>query len=441
MSNASTVERYAQLLAEDPASPAFVEYARALVDVGEFEQAVQVCEAGLQHHPRSVLGRVVWGKALLHLGRPAEAMEQFDAAISGDRENAQTYNLISEVLLRKGLYRSAVPLLRKALALSPGDARAQAWLEQAQKALTGGPAPVLTDLLALELAALDVSGARPVDGTRGGLRGGDVTLDVQGAGGRGGDVTLDAAAGVGRAGDATVDAAGGADADEGPRTEADVVLPPSDGWEVPPTSPAQAQARPAEEDPYDRVLQQPSSSEVEAGLSELFSQPEDTVPGAVPPPRPEEPSVVVSPAARKKGRKERKERKKHKDTGGQAPVVPAPAQAAPADEGLLGDVPEAPKSALFELPREAARGLPAAEPSLKDYERSVREEMGRAARETGLRRHLSQLAAVASALLVLGAGLAGWGLTRAAHGGVDVQDALAAARRGLLEDTPESYAR
>jgi tetratricopeptide (TPR) repeat protein len=420
MSNASTVERYAQLLAEDPASPAFVEYARALVEAGELEQAVQVCEAGLQHHPRSVVGRVVWGKALLHLGRPAEAMEQFDAAISGERENAQTYNLISEVLLRKGLYRSAVPLLRKALALSPGDARAQGWLEQAQKALSGGPAPVLTDLLAIELAALDGSAVRT-------LRGGDVTLDAPGEGGRDGDVTLDAAAPAARL-------AAPPDDEEGPRTEADAVLPPAEGWEVPPTLPAQPRA---EEDPYDRVLQQPSSSEVEAGLSELFTQPEDTVPGAAPPPRREEPSVVVEPAAKKKGRKDRK---KVRPTGANPPAEPALDAPEPSATGLLGDVPEAPKSAVFELPSQV-RALPAAEPSLKEYERSVREELGRAGRETGLRRHLPQLAAAAAAVLVLGAGVAGWAVTRAAHGGGDVQDALAAARRGLLEDTPASHAR
>lgn len=408
MSTQAAIERYAQLMAEDPASPVFVEYARALVEASEFERAVQVCEAGLGHHPQSVVGRVVWGKALLHLGRPAEAMEQFDAAISGDKDNVQTYNLISEVLLRKGLYRSAVPLLRKAVALAPEDGRAKTWLEQAQRALTGGPAPVLTDLLALELAALEG----------------------------------DASGGASEA--APVDP----DTDQ-PRTESDLVLPAPDGWAVPPTLPDTSPALKApvapgeEEDPYERVLEQPASSEVEAGLSELFAQPEDTVPGVQVPP---EPSVVVdpAPAARKKGgRKEReqrdgRERKERKVLGREEEAPPRPPPAPP-DPGLLGEIPDAPKSAIFELPKEVRAAEP--EPSLRDYERSVRDELGRASKESGLRRHAGTWAVAAAALLVLGTGVGTWWAARRAHGGMDVQDALAAAYRGLLEDTPEAYGR
>jgi tetratricopeptide (TPR) repeat protein len=407
MSTQAAIERYAQLMAEDPASPAFVEYARALVDASEFEQAVQVCEEGLGHHPQSVVGRVLWGKALLHLGRPAEAMEQFDAAISGDKDNVQTYNLISEVLLRKGLYRSAVPLLRKAVALAPEDGRAKTWLEQAQRALTGGPAPVLTDLLALELAALE-GGA------------GNVSPPASPA---------------------------DPDADQ-PRTEADLVLPAPDGWAVPPTLPhtspgARAPAATAEEeDPYERVLEQPASSEVEAGLSELFEHPEDTVPGVQ---LPAEPSVVVDPvpAARKQGgRKERepkegRERKERKVVGREAPAPPPPPELT--DPGLLGEIPDAPKSAIFELPREVRAAEP--EPSLREYERSVREQLGRASKESGLRRHAGKWAAAAAGLLVLGAGVGTWWAARRAQGGMDVQDALTVAHRGLLEDTPEAYGR
>ncbi len=136
----SLVEKYQQILAEDPGSLVFVELAKALLDRGDSRQALEVCVKGVEQHPDSVVGRVLWGKALIVLGKPAEAMEQFDKAIAIERENPYAYNLIGEVLLHKGLYRSAVPILKKAMALQPNDLRVRQWLDQAQRGVGGGKA-------------------------------------------------------------------------------------------------------------------------------------------------------------------------------------------------------------------------------------------------------------------------------------------------------------
>ncbi|MBS1149663.1 MAG: hypothetical protein H6Q89_1361, partial [Myxococcaceae bacterium] len=145
----SVVEKYSQILAQDPASTAFVELAKAFIDKGDHSRAIEICQQGLGHHPKSVVGRVMWGKALINLGKASEAMNQFDLAVNIDRDNAQAYNLIGEVLLRKGLYRSALPILRKAATLQPNDGRVKQWLEQTRSALAGGPAPILGDESAL----------------------------------------------------------------------------------------------------------------------------------------------------------------------------------------------------------------------------------------------------------------------------------------------------
>jgi len=138
-----TVERYEQILAQDPSSTVFVELAKALIDQGNHLRAIDVCLIGLEHHPESIIGRVLWGKALICLGRPAEAMEQFSSAIAAGRENPHAYSLISEVLLQRGLYRSALPLLKKAISLQPNNGRLRQWLDETQRALAGGPPPVL----------------------------------------------------------------------------------------------------------------------------------------------------------------------------------------------------------------------------------------------------------------------------------------------------------
>lgn len=139
------VEKYESMLAQDPASTVFVELARAYIDRGDNEKAITTCQQGLTHHPNSVSGRVLWGKALINAGKAADAMKQFDLAVNIDKDNPHAYNLIGEALLRKGLYRSALPILRRAAGLQPNNARVQQWLEQTKQALAGGPAPVLGD--------------------------------------------------------------------------------------------------------------------------------------------------------------------------------------------------------------------------------------------------------------------------------------------------------
>ncbi len=159
----SVVEKYSQILAQDPSSTVFVELAKAFIDKGDHARAIEVCQQGLGHHPKSVVGRVMWGKALINLGKASEAMNQFDLAVNIDRDNPHAYNLIGEVLLRKGLYRSALPILRKAATLQPNDGRVKQWLEQTRAALAGGPAPILGDESALEAAADPIPAATKSD--------------------------------------------------------------------------------------------------------------------------------------------------------------------------------------------------------------------------------------------------------------------------------------
>ncbi len=138
----SPVEKLEQILAADPGSLAFVELAKLLVDHGDLGRALQVCQEGVEHHPDSVQGRVQWGRALLLSGKPVEAMEQFDRASAIEPDNPYAYNLIGEILIQRKLYRSALPILRRAVALQPSDARVRQWLDQAEAEAADGLVPL-----------------------------------------------------------------------------------------------------------------------------------------------------------------------------------------------------------------------------------------------------------------------------------------------------------
>jgi tetratricopeptide (TPR) repeat protein len=136
----SIIEKYEQILAADPRSRIFVELARALVERGETDRAVEVCRRGLEHHPGSILGRVTWGRALLTAGDLPGAMDQFEIAIAIEPANPYAYNHVGQALLAKGLHKEALPVLARAAELQPADAKVRGWLEEAKRRARGEPA-------------------------------------------------------------------------------------------------------------------------------------------------------------------------------------------------------------------------------------------------------------------------------------------------------------
>ena len=139
----SIVEKYEQILAADPRSRIFVELAKALVERGDAARAAEVCRRGLEHHPSSILGRVVWGRALLETGDAAAALAQLEAAVAVDPSSPYAFNLVGEALVAKKLHAEALPYLERALELQPADARVRGWLELVRRNLgvTAAPQP------------------------------------------------------------------------------------------------------------------------------------------------------------------------------------------------------------------------------------------------------------------------------------------------------------
>ncbi len=134
---ASLVEKYEKIFAADPRSRIFVELAKALVERGEHARAAEVCQKGLEHHPSSILGRVIWGRALLESGDAKGAMDHFEIAIALEPSSPYAYNLVGEALLKKEMHREALPVIARAAELQPADARVKGWLEEAKRRALG----------------------------------------------------------------------------------------------------------------------------------------------------------------------------------------------------------------------------------------------------------------------------------------------------------------
>lgn len=133
---------------------AYAEAANACLEAGDNDGATAYCADGLAEYPSSVALRIQLARALVALGRAADAMREFEAAVAIDKDNPHAYKLVAQALIRKGLYRSAIPLLKKAAALTPSDDSLNTSLNDTQQALKGGPPPDANALLQNEVQAL-----------------------------------------------------------------------------------------------------------------------------------------------------------------------------------------------------------------------------------------------------------------------------------------------
>ncbi|XXF79818.1 tetratricopeptide repeat protein [Myxococcaceae bacterium GXIMD 01537] len=498
----SLVERYEQLLAQDATSSVFVELAKALLEKGNAERAIEVCEQGVKHHPTSVMGQVLWGKALLQLGRPAEAMDRFDQALALDRDNPHGYNLISEVLLQRGLFRSALPILRKASALQPNNGRVREWLEQAQQALAGGAQPLLADFTGFgtdapmqspsseEGAAASSSEARAATqapraaGTEGGS--GTQATRAAGAAPQAARAANGAAPQSARAAGSTTQAARAPGGGEGgPTEDADASGAEASGATQEPQSPAEAgdvgtQATGAPSDEGDAATHDSRSSAEEAPPESESDAPESTD------------SVAASgesaafeeeaPASEGAPADEAVAAEGESPAGEQASAEtepPAPTAAPARGGGLLGDLPpvdDEPSVSVLRATVSSNPSRPAASaassrrslfddlPDLSEpkaapsvaqkpkvseqdaaavaaaYERELREKLtGKpTASPSLLARHGTRIAIISVLVVVLGVGVGAFFLRRAAQGGQSLDETLDRAERLLSQDTRKS---
>ena len=116
----------------------FVTRGQALVNAGQYQEAVKVCRLGLLGRPTTVEGRVVLGQALLALKRFDEVLAEMRVALELDHTSIPSQALKGEALLRKGDAHAAVDVLQKVRAQAPTDPRIAQLLAEAERA-GGGP--------------------------------------------------------------------------------------------------------------------------------------------------------------------------------------------------------------------------------------------------------------------------------------------------------------
>ena len=131
---------------EDPASPDFVLLAEEYRRAGANADAVEVCRAGLVHHPDNLTARVTLGRALIELDRFDEAFTELTSVLDAAPDNLPAIRAVAEIYQHRGMMSEALAHYRRALQLAQPDsdlphADFTHPVEQGQRTLPPEPPP------------------------------------------------------------------------------------------------------------------------------------------------------------------------------------------------------------------------------------------------------------------------------------------------------------
>lgn len=93
---------------QDPKSRVFFRLAEELRKGGALERAMEVCQAGIQHHPDYVPALVCLGRCRLQLGLRAEAEQIFRQVISRTPDNPHALNGLATICKEAGRFEEAL---------------------------------------------------------------------------------------------------------------------------------------------------------------------------------------------------------------------------------------------------------------------------------------------------------------------------------------------
>ncbi len=96
------IEELRRRVQKDPTSIAFAQLAEEYRRVGSYEEAVDVCRAGLARHPTYLSARVTLGRALMELERYDEAQTELEVVLDLAPDNLAAIRALAEIHQRRG---------------------------------------------------------------------------------------------------------------------------------------------------------------------------------------------------------------------------------------------------------------------------------------------------------------------------------------------------
>ncbi len=122
--NPEFVERYQLLLEQDPKSKVFAPLAEAYRKLGMYDEAIQICIAGIQNHPQFAGGRVALARVLMDKNDFLSASEHLEKAVELGPENILAQLLLGDCFIKLKNPKKALKAYKMVLFLNPLNERA-----------------------------------------------------------------------------------------------------------------------------------------------------------------------------------------------------------------------------------------------------------------------------------------------------------------------------
>ena len=119
--SAEELEELVELIRRDPGSPVFVDLGEAYLALGRPRDAVDVGARGLRVNPHNLEGRMMVSRAFVMLHQWKQAQAELLKIVKSDRTHKDGFLLLGEVLMRRGDYERALPVLQHAQNLDPAN--------------------------------------------------------------------------------------------------------------------------------------------------------------------------------------------------------------------------------------------------------------------------------------------------------------------------------
>lgn len=132
---------YLRRFQEDPTSRVFAPLAEAYRRLGRVDEAIEICQEGLEHHPDFHGGRVALAKCFLDKRRYAEAKQELERVVQSVPENLLAQRLLGDAHLALKQTHSALHCYKMALMLSPNDVSLAEKVHQLERQDLSAPAP------------------------------------------------------------------------------------------------------------------------------------------------------------------------------------------------------------------------------------------------------------------------------------------------------------
>jgi tetratricopeptide (TPR) repeat protein len=153
VAESSRLEDLRRRVEKDPSSIAFAQLAEEYRRAAMFQEAVDVCRAGLTVHPSYLSARVTLGRALLELQQFDDAQHELEHVLQSAPENLAAIRGLADIFHRQGALAEALVQYRAALAIARHDPDLEQTIQDLARQVEPKVVTHATDGLSFEQAA------------------------------------------------------------------------------------------------------------------------------------------------------------------------------------------------------------------------------------------------------------------------------------------------